>query len=180
MEIVKAPDPILSQPAKPVTVITKSIAGLIEEMKKTLLSAKDPEGVGLAAPQIGKSLRIFIMKPTPTSPVTVFINPRVTTHEEHTEGKKAKPAKEQLEGCLSLQNIWGTVKRSPVVTVTYQDETGKKHTKTFTKFPSTIIQHESDHLNGILFPKRVLEQNGTLYKSKKDKNGKEIFEELDL
>ena len=180
MEIVKAPDRILSQPAKPVATITKPVIDIIEAMQKTLLSAKEPEGVGIAAPQIGKPLRIFIMKPTPTSPITVFINPQVTVLAELTEDQKPKPAKEQLEGCLSLRNIWGTVKRAPKVTVTYQDELGKEHTKTFIKFSATIIQHEFDHLNGILFPKRVLEQNGTLYKSKKDKNGKEIFEELDL
>ena len=60
------------------------------------------------------------------------------------------------------------------------DETGKIYTKEFKDFLATIIQHEYDHLNGILFPKRVLEQKGKLYKSSKEKNGEDIFEELVL
>lgn len=178
MEIITAPHQVLSQKAKPIGVITKPIRELIENMKQTLLAATDPEGVGLAAPQVGKSLQIFIMKPLLTSPISVFINPEVTLLEETTNAKPKKYGNRQLEGCLSLQNIWGTVKRSIKVSVTYLDETGKKHTKVFSKFPATIIQHEYDHLNGILFPKRVLEQNGTLYKSKKDKHGEDIFEAL--
>ena len=183
MEIVKAPKPVLSQKAKAVGKIDKQILDLIQDMKDTLLAAKDPEGVGLAAPQIGKSLQIFIIKPLLNSAITVFINPRVTLLEEDSPKKKnphTGRADEQLEGCLSLQNIWGTVRRTPKVMVTYIDENGKQHTKTFSKFSAVIIQHEFDHLNGILFPKRVLEQQGKLYKSKKDKNGKDIFEELDL
>jgi peptide deformylase len=180
MEIITAPHHVLSQKAKPIGAITKPIKELIEQMKKTLLAAKDPEGVGLAAPQVGKSLQIFLMKPLINSPISVFINPEVTLLEDTGETKKPKHADRQLEGCLSLKDIWGTVKRVPKVTITYLDETGKKHTKTFSKFSATIIQHEYDHLNGILFPKRVLEQNGTLYKSKKDKQGKEVFEEINV
>lgn len=180
MEIVKAPNPVLSQQAKPVGAITKQILDLIEEMKKTLLAAKDPEGVGLAAPQVGKSLQIFIMQPKINGPVSVFINPQMTIVEQTDPEEKQKKDNAQLEGCLSLQNIWGTVKRASKVKVTYLDETGTQHTKLFGKFPAVIIQHECDHLQGILFPKRVLEQQGTLYKSKKDKQGKDVFEELDL
>lgn len=184
MEIVKAPSAALTGKAKPVTKVDKQILDIIQDMKNTLLAAKDPEGVGLAAPQIGKSFQIFIIKPTNNASITIFINPRVTLLEENSpisaKTSGGRPTNDQLEGCLSLQNIWGTVKRSPKVLVTYLDETGKQHTKTFNKFPAVIIQHEFDHLNGVLFPKRVLEQQGKLYKSKKDKNGKDIFEELDL
>jgi len=178
MEIVKAPNPVLSQQAKPVTNITKQILDLIAHMKRLLREAKDPEGVGLAAPQVGKSLQLFIMQPTITAPVSVFINPQVQIEAPLIEPTEKKHKQEQLEGCLSLQNIWGTVQRSSKVTVDYLDETGKKQHKIFTKFPAVIIQHEYDHLNGILFPKRVLEQKGKLYKSKKDKKGKDVFEEL--
>jgi len=180
MEIIKAPHPVLSQKAKPVAVITKQILDLIEEMKKTLLAAKDPEGVGLAAPQVGKSLQLFIMQPKIDGPISVFINPQMTIIEEEVKKEKSTKENAQLEGCLSLQNIWGTVQRASKVKVTYLDETGTQHTKLFGKFPAVIIQHECDHLQGILFPKRVLEQEGVLYKSKKDKQGKDVFEELDV
>ncbi len=180
MEIVKAPNPVLSQKAKPITSITKQILDLIADMKETLVSAKDPEGVGLAAPQVGKSLQLFIMQPTLNGPISVFINPKVELIGEVKETKTSKKNNEQLEGCLSLQNVWGTVRRAPKVSIQWVDETGTEYHKTFSSFPATVIQHEVDHLNGILFPKRVLEQHGKLYKSKKDKQGKDIFEELDL
>jgi len=79
---------------------------------------------------------------------------------------------------LSLVNIWGEVERSPEITLEYLDESGKSHNRKFSGFMATIIQHEVDHLNGILFPKRVLEQNGTLYQSSKNAKGEDEFEEL--
>ena len=80
---------------------------------------------------------------------------------------------------LSLQDIWGIVERHSTVTLSYLDATGKKHDKEkFTGFMATIIQHEVDHLNGILFPKRVIEQKNKLYKSSKDTKGETVFEEI--
>ncbi|MDO8461008.1 MAG: peptide deformylase, partial [bacterium] len=60
------------------------------------------------------------------------------------------------------------------------DENGKPHKRKFSGFIATIIQHEYDHLHGILFPKRVLEQKGKLYKSRKNKEGKDVFEEIEI
>jgi peptide deformylase len=77
-------------------------------------------------------------------------------------------------------NIWGEVQRSPEITVEYLDETGKAHKRQFRGFMATIVQHEVDHLNGILFPKRVLEQGGTLYHSSKNSKGEDEFEELKI
>lgn len=187
MKILNAPNPILSEIAKPVAKIDPQVLKLINQMKKTLNQARDPEGVGLAAPQIGKSLRIFIAKPYPRQKTLIFINPEITqidplsqtfTKERHV-GKKKKETK-KLEGCLSLKDIWGTVLRSPKLTLSYMDETGKKTEKKYEGFLATIIQHEYDHLNGTLFPKRVLEQKGKLYKSSKDEKGEDEFEEIDL
>jgi peptide deformylase len=70
------------------------------------------------------------------------------------------------------------VERSPEIFVEFLDETGKLHKRKFTGFMATVIQHEVDHLNGTLFPKRVLEQGGTLYESKKNAKGEDEFEEL--
>lgn len=177
LSIVNAPNAILSQTAKKVVKFDRNVQKLINDMEKALVTQKDPEGVGLAAPQIGKSLRIFIMKPTPKAKCTVVINPEIL---ETTKGKKEKSETTKLEGCLSLPQIWGEVERNESITLSYQDETGRTHTKTFTGFLATIVQHEVDHLNGILFPKRVLEGKGALYKSHKDKQGKEIFDPIDL
>lgn len=186
MKIVQAPHDTLSGIAKPVEKIDQSVHKVIEEMKAALKEARDPEGVGLAAPQVGKSLRIFIAKPGPKDKIMVFINPKILEMSEPTQkftrirkvGKKKQPQK--LEGCLSLKDIWGTVLRASKVKLSYLDENGKAQTKTFTDFLATIVQHEYDHLDGILFPRRVLEQKGKLYKSSKDEKGEDVFEEMEL
>ncbi len=154
-----------------------------------------PEGVGLAAPQVGKSLQIFLAKPTPKSPTLTFINPVITQKnaEQNAERLKRSSASgsakfrdsaTKLEGCLSLPNIWGEVKRDPKIKLQYQLITNNHElitkTRTFSGFIATIIQHETDHLNGILFPKKVLEQKGKLYKSRKNKKGEDVFEEIEI
>lgn len=177
--ILNAPNPVLSQKAKPVPKIDKGILKLIELMKESLEAAVDPIGVGLAAPQIGKSLQIFIAKPTLKSKIFVFINPRIVKKIPAKKGEKEKETK-KLEGCLSLQSIWGEVKRYNEILVSFQDETGKLHKRKFKGFISIIFQHEIDHLNGVLFPKRVLEQKGILYKSEKNTKGEDEFIEIKI
>lgn len=177
LEIVNAPDPILSQKAKPVEKIDSGILKLIREMEESLNSATDPIGVGLAAPQVGKSLRIFIAKPTLKSKISVFINPKIIKKSSPQKKKNEKKTR-KLEGCLSLPNIWGEVLRYNEIYAEFMGETGKKHSKKFKGFLATIVQHEIDHLDGVLFPKRVLEQKGTLYKSEKDEKGQDVFEEI--
>ena len=176
LEILKAPSSVLSAKAKVVAKIDSSTSLLLKEMVKALEAASDPVGVGLAAPQIGKSLQIFIAKPNIKSEIFVFINPKIL--KSLRKEKKDESKSKKLEGCLSLPGIWGEVKRYGEIYLQYQDENGIPHKKKFTGFMATIIQHEIDHLDGILFPKRVLEQKGTLYKSEKDEKGEDIFEEL--
>ncbi len=190
--IIVAPSPVLSSIAAPVDKVDESIKNLLSEMSQALLAAKDPVGVGLAAPQIGKSLRIFIAKPTLKSPVQVFINPQIIsksseqtvpafTNSKKIEAKKPKKSQgKMLEGCLSLPNIWGEVVRNRNITVSYLDANGKTHIRHFKGFMAIVIQHEIDHLDGILFPKRVLEQKGTLYESEKDEEGEDVFSELKI
>ncbi len=192
IKIVFAPNDVLSKTAKPVEKIDSFVQKIIREMKSALLAAKDPEGVGLAAPQIGESLRIFIAKPK--DKILVFINPEIIeidpSTSKFTRGQtmksrgagsgSARKKGQKLEGCLSLKDIWGTVLRSPRVKLSYLDEHGKKQTKEFRDFMATIVQHEYDHLNGVLFPKRVLEQKGKLYKSSKDEKGEDVFEEIEI
>lgn len=186
LKIITAPNSILSQTAKPVTKIDKSIPKLIEEMKQALLEAKDPEGVGLAAPQVGKSLQIFLAKPSDKLDFMVFINPEIIERSSKVDYVKrpkkdaSEKASKKLEGCLSLPAIWGPVLRSSSLILSYLDEHGKSHKKKFSNFLATIIQHELDHLNGVLFPKKVLEQKGKLYKSKKNEKGEDVFEEIEI
>lgn len=196
-KIVTAPNPVLSDIAKPISKVDSSVVRLIEEMKKTLANTTDPKGVGLAAPQVGKSLRIFIAKPTDNSKFLVFINPVITGI--HTDQKlidtdinqrksalksakisDRKKASKKLEGCLSLPAIWGPVLRSSSITLSYLDEKGIHHEQKFSNFLATIVQHETDHLDGILFPKRVLEQKGILYKSHKNAKDEDEFEEIEI
>lgn len=197
LKILNAPDPVLSQKAKQIPKIDNKTLKIIEGMKKTLDGTTDPKGVGLAAPQVGKSLQLFIVKPAPKSPIQVFINPLIikkteTGHLTIDSGRgqqlnasSSKNSKNiKLEGCLSLLNIWGEVRREPEITLQYQQVANNRQlitkTRIFSDFMATIIQHETDHLNGILFPKRVLEQKGTLYKSSKNEKGEDEFEEIEV
>lgn len=188
LKIVQAPDTVLSDKAKEVKKIDKYIKNLLHEMKITLDVASDPEGVGLAAPQVGKSLQIFIVRQTPKSPLLTFINPKIEKffNKPSMPSTSSNPSKEkkhknvQLEGCLSLKDIWGVVTRHHGVELSYMDENGHKHTKKFENFLATIIQHEYDHLQGTLFPKRVLEQNNPLYRSYKNSKGETEFEEMSI
>lgn len=195
LNIVQSPNKVLSQPAKPISKIDKSVRKLIEQMEEALVNAKDPEGVGLAAPQVGKSLQLFLIKQTPRSSLLVFINPKIEsfynppeeekgdasdTQQSGNTNHKKKGKSVQLEGCLSLKDIWGVVKRKPGVVLSYMDENGITHKRKFEGFIATIIQHERDHLQGILFTKRVLEQHGQLYRSSKNTKGETEFEEIEL
>lgn len=180
-KIISAPAAVLSQTARPFDFEKDNISLLLANMENALLSAEDPKGVGLAAPQIAEGIKVFITKPTDKSKIQVFINPQIVESEPNDRPKaKSKKRVRKLEGCLSLPAIWGEVLRAPTVILSYQTENGKTRTKKFTGFMATIIQHEVDHLNGILFPKRVLEQHGQLYKSTKNEKGEDEFEELNI
>jgi peptide deformylase len=175
--VVHAPDPILTTPTKPVTSFDASLGKLISEMKDTLTKITNPKGVGLAASQIGEPYRIFVTKPKENVPARVFINPEIVKHtKDVTDGVPER--KNKLEGCLSISNLWGKVRRNTSVTLRFQDELGVEHTEKFTGFAATIIQHEVDHLDGILFTQRVLEQNGSLFEMTKDDGGKEVLTEM--
>ena len=189
-KIVTTPNPVLIQKAKPVKKFDKKLAEIIHGMEETLKKTYDPVGVGLAAPQVGIDLQIFQIRPEPTDPIITYINPKiektsgeldVLSKKNSTNVEKRKPKKGKLlEGCLSIPTIWGYVKRNKVVTLSWQDPKGTHHKKTFKGFNAVIVQHEYDHLQGVLFTKHVIEQKNQMYKSKKDENGEDIFEEIDL
>jgi peptide deformylase len=177
--IVHIPNPVLTTPAKKVMRFDKKLEILVSDMTQTLNAARNPRGVGLAAPQIGEPWRVFLVKPTEKSPVRAFVNPEII-HQSEPEVDAKKHVDKKLEGCLSIPLIWGKVKRSAEVTLSFQDMEGSHHEETFTGFPAVIIQHETDHLNGTLFTHRVVEQQGPFYESVKDESGKETLEEITL
>lgn len=178
-QIVLVPHSVLTTSAKPVTEFDSDLKKLIEDMKRTLVATVNPKGVGLAATQIGVGLRIFLTRPTESSHIRVFINPEIVKQsDELTDGVPGRKSK--LEGCLSIPNVWGNVKRSSSLTLRYQDETGQVRQEEFTGFLATIIQHETDHCNGILYTQRVLEQKEKLYQVAEDDDGKEVLEEIKI
>ncbi len=165
-EILNAKDSRLRVTSKPVKKIDKKITTLIKDLKDTLVVQKDPEGVGLAAPQIGKNVRVFVMMPE--KDIKVVINPQIVSLE-NIKGRKAKPekkAKKIMEGCLSLPHFYGPISRIKKVVIKYLDEEGKQIKETFEGMGAQIIQHEIDHLNGILFIDRLFEQKKPLYEYK--------------
>ncbi len=174
LKIVTVPNPVLTAPTQKVKTITPKIRRLVEQMKETLVSQRDPEGVGLAATQVGESLSLFIMRPTLKGEITVCINPEVKTivskdiiHNSKTlRAKKSKHSK--MEGCLSIPRIWAPLKRKGKVRIDYEDLDGNKQSKEYEGFEAIIVQHEVDHLNGILFTQRCLEQKITLYEEDGD------------
>jgi len=164
LKIVGIKNPILRQKAKAVGKIDKKILNLIANMNDTLKSQKDPEGVGLAAPQVGKSLRIFVTNYKKLK--KVVINPEVIKIEKtkSVSSKKSKRGRQILEGCLSLPYYYGPIKRANKIKIKYLNEKNEEKIEEFDGFNAQIIQHEIDHLNGDLFIDRILTQKAPLYK----------------
>lgn len=177
--IVTPPSEILRKACVPVVALDKRVRDVLEDMIKTLKATKEPEGVGLAAPQISIPLRIFLARPDPKGEITVFINPEITHYSQRTTKPTGK--KGVYEGCLSIPGHYAPVTRSMSVIVKYMEiencppakadrfsgmRAGKLKIvqKSFTGFFAHVIQHEMDHLNGILFIDRVLQQGSKLYR----------------
>jgi len=162
-KVVLAKDPVLHRKSKPVKKIDQKIRNLARDLKDTLISQKDPEGVGLAAPQIGKNIRMFAMKPE--DEVKIVINPKILKIES------VKPKKEHdkvMEGCLSVPNFYSPMVRPQKVKLRFQNLDGKTIEEDFIGFPARIVQHEVDHLNGILFIDHLLKTGEPLYELKGD------------
>jgi len=159
--IITATNPILRKKSKPVIKIDKKALALIKDLQDTLYAKKNPEGVGLAAPQIGKNANIFAIKPA--DKMKVFINPKILSIKKVATKKTKKGHKKVMEGCLSIPNYYGPLVRPGIVKLKYQTPNGEIKIEDFDKFPAHIIQHEVDHLHGVLFIDRLLEQKQKLY-----------------
>jgi peptide deformylase len=141
-EVVKYGDPVLEKPGKPVTNFDAELEELVEDMFATMYAA---QGVGLAAPQIGKSIRLTVVDVTggknPEAKI-VLINPEII----HAEGEKREE-----EGCLSIPGFRGYVVRPQFVTVKAQNGKGEWFEIRGEDLLARAFCHEIDHLNGILF-----------------------------
>ena len=161
--IVQVGDPVLRQKAAPVAkkdINSRRVAGVISRMKKAL--EKEEFGVAIAAPQIGESLRIFVIAGRvfgENQPPKTFINPTLT--------RLSKKKKEMTEGCLSVRNKYGTVMRHEKATVKALDESGKDFSYHGSELVSHIFQHEYDHLDGVLYIDKAL-------KLEEDKNWEKL------
>lgn len=173
LKVIGVRDPHLRKKSLEVSAVDKKIKSLVADLWDTLAAQKDPEGVGLAAPQVGKNLRIFVA--IHEGEKRVVINPKVISIGKSEKQEKTKKKKQILEGCLSLPHYYGPLTRSKTIKLEYLNEDGKKITEEFTGFMAQIMQHEIDHLNGVLFVDRILEQKQPLYKFENDE-----WEEVDL
>ena len=151
--ILRMGDPRLLQPALPVTAFaTGELQALIKDMQDTMQAAG---GVGLAAVQIGVGLQVVIFgfessaryPDADTVPETILINPLITPLDEETE--------DGWEGCLSVPGLRGLVPRSRHIRYQGCDEKGQPIDRTVSGFHARVVQHECDHLQGVLYPMRI-------------------------
>jgi len=159
LPIVAYGDPVLRKVAEAIDAAYPDLEKLITNMKETMYNAS---GVGLAAPQIGKAIRLFLIDASPfaeddnlseeertvlKSFNRVFINPKILEEE----------GEEWIfnEGCLSIPDVREDVSRQPKITIEYQDENFTVHTETLEGLAARVFQHEFDHIEGILFTDKL-------------------------
>lgn len=170
LPIIAYGDPVLKKKGKEITKEYPELDTLISNMWDTMYEAY---GVGLAAPQIGLSIRLFIIDPSPfaddeelTSEESeqlknlkkVFINPTIISEEGDEWAFN--------EGCLSIPEVREDVFRKPKIVIEYQDENFESHRDTFDGLAARVIQHEYDHLEGILFTDKLSSLKKRLIKGK--------------
>ncbi|MCA9113812.1 MAG: peptide deformylase [Planctomycetaceae bacterium] len=149
VEIVPYPHPALRWKAKPVSQIDAALRSTVREMFDLMYEAR---GIGLAATQVALPIRLFVVNPTADPDETeeefVFINPEIVRRNGSSEGE---------EGCLSLPGLYGPVRRAEVIVVEAFDLKGRPFEMELTDLPGRVVQHENDHLDGILFIDRMAE-----------------------
>lgn len=144
LEIKKYPDLILRKKCDEVKEVTPEIKKLGEDMIETMIM-NEPEGMGLSAPQVGKSIRLIAVQ-TEKEP-TIFINPKII--------KKSREKEMMEEGCLSFPGLWLEIKRAKGVEVEAIDKNGKIIKTKTEGLQARILQHEIDHLDGILIIDKI-------------------------
>jgi len=165
-KILGTKDPKISQVCKKVKAIDKKVISIAKDLKETLKAQKEPEGVGLASTQIGENLRIFAMNDN--GKIRVIINPEILEISKEKAKTPKQQEKEVMEGCLSLPNYYGPLKRPQKVKIKYLTLDNVQKEEEFNGLSAQIVQHEIDHLNGIVFVHRLLEQKQPLYQLEND------------
>lgn len=160
LKIYHYPEPVLRAETKPVTIFDEEFAALSKDMADTMY---DAPGIGLAAPQIGKSLKLIVVdisnkeEEGAKQEYMVMANPEIVEHEGNQIDE---------EGCLSCPEITAKVKRYQKITVNYQNETGEDMSLTTEGRFAVVLQHEIDHLGGVLFIDHLSTLKRNLYKKK--------------
>ncbi|WP_299104404.1 peptide deformylase [uncultured Tenacibaculum sp.] len=170
LPIVAYGDPVLRKVGKEIDADYPELSKLIANMKETMYNAN---GVGLAAPQIGRAIRLFLVDATPFADDEdldeeerkvlenfnrVFINPKIVKEEGDEWAFN--------EGCLSIPNINEDVFRQETITIEYQDENFEKHTEVLSGMAARVFQHEYDHIEGVLFTDKLSSLKKRLIKKK--------------
>jgi peptide deformylase len=140
-------DRVLRQPAKRIAKIDQSVRDLVKEMIETMHAEN---GIGLAAPQVGIHKQLLVVDCDPENdaiPALALINPQIK--------KSSKEVCVMEEGCLSIPGVYLDVTRPKSIEVTYKDENGRPQKLKASGLLARVIQHEMDHLNGVLFVDRV-------------------------
>jgi peptide deformylase len=165
LPIIAYGDPVLRQKAKDINTDYPNLDTLIKDMFETMYAAS---GVGLAAPQIGLPIRLFVIDASPyeeDEPILkdfkkVFINAKIV--EETGESWLSN------EGCLSIPDIREDIARKPTITINYLNENWEEQEETFSGLGARIIQHEYDHIEGKLFTDKLSPLKKALIKGKLD------------
>ena len=147
LDILVYPDPALKRKSLPVTELSEDVVSLLDDMAQAM---RDADGVGLAAPQVGKNIRVIVIDmPLPEEDKREFyelINPEIVSSRGFQIGE---------EGCLSVPGFFANIRRKEHVRVSALDRRGKRFTIDADGMLSRVLQHEIDHLNGILFFDRL-------------------------
>lgn len=144
--IVIYPNAILEKKTKPVKLITDEVIQLLDDLHETMVAH---DGIGIAAPQVGKNLQIALVEIDEETGLFELINPEII---------EKKGTDIDVEGCLSLPEQYGTVERADEVTVRYFDRDGEEMEVTAYGYLARAFQHEIDHLNGEVFIHKMIEK----------------------
>jgi len=158
--ILEFPNPVLRQKAAPISVFNEELKKLVADMTETMY---DAPGIGLAAPQIGESIQLIVVdvaRLEKEQEILAMVNPRIINHE----GSQVDE-----EGCLSVIDLTANVTRYRKITVAFQDLDGNPQELSTEDRFAVVLQHEIDHLHGILFIDHLSALKRTLYKKKVQK-----------
>lgn len=160
LEILTYPDERLKQLSEEVTCFDDELRQFLADLEETMRAG--PGGVGIAAPQVGRFQRIALVDVSGKPKIEhhgylVLINPEIVEYSGFVKGR---------EGCMSVPDYTGNVMRAESITLEYQDGQGSKHSIQCSGFEARAIQHEMDHLDGLLFLDRLVSRRNDLFRRK--------------